>query len=128
MELFGKVVSPQRGSLNLNGNEELLINIKSGRITLSAALLTKLDWADKAIGFGYDPAGDLGNAEAKAYIYAMSLEEGCKVGTSGTVTSKWHASKLEEAFIASLNGSNRAKLDVNVDGSIIKSSIIIKSQ
>lgn len=120
MELFGKVVSPNRGGLNLNGNEELLVNAKSNRVTLSAALLSKLNVADKAVGFGYDPEQKLG---APAFIYVMdNVEEGCKVGTSGTVTSKFHSDMLADAFKAELNGANRFKLDVNVENTVAHES------
>ena len=118
MEMFGKVVAPKRtGGLNLNGNAELLLNSKSNRVTLSGSLLTKLGWADKAIGFGYDPEKTLG--EATVYIYGVdNIEEGCKVGKSGTVTNKFHSEKLGVAFVGDLNGANRSKLDVDADNPI----------
>lgn len=117
MQLFGKVVSPNRGGLNLNGNEELLINAKSNRITLSGSLLNKLDVTNKSIGFGYDPEGDLGSAPVYVYVMAQ-VEEGCKVGKSGTVTSKFHAEHIVSAFNNDTQGANRFKLDVNVKSPI----------
>jgi len=121
MELLGKIVAPKRGGLNLNGNEELLVNAKSSRLTLSLALLNKLGWHDKAIGFGYDPAGEMGGA--KVYIYGIeNIEEGCKVGKNGTVTNKVHTGKIEEAFSSDLNEANRFKLDVLVDSPVTHKS------
>lgn len=121
MQLFGKVVSPNRGGLNLNGNEELLINGKSNRITLSGSLLNKLEVADKSIGFGYDPEGDLGRAPV--YVYVMdNVEEGCKVGKSGTVTSKFHAEKIVSSFTNDTQNANRFKLDVNVESPLVHES------
>ena len=121
MELLGKIVAPKRGGLNLNGNEELLVNANSSRLTLSLALLNKLGWSDKAIGFGYDPAGDMG--EAKVYIYGIeNIEEGCKVGKNGTVTNKVHTGKIVEAFSSDLNEANRFKLDVLVDSPVTHES------
>jgi len=114
MEMFGKVVSPKKSSLNLNGQPELLINHKSGRITLSNELTSKLDCADGMIGFGYDPAKDLGNTPA--YLYIMdALSDGCKVGKSGAVTSRFHADRLKEGYNTELSETaNRFRLDVDV--------------
>jgi hypothetical protein len=114
MELFGKVVSPKReATLNLNGYPELLVNAKSGRVTLSASLLEKLNCAEAGIGFGYDPAKEIGNHTAYLYILA-NAEEGCKVGNGGAVTTKWHAEKLQTAFTT----ANRFKLDVDTENPI----------
>ena len=121
MQLFGKVVSPNRSGLNLNGNEELLINAKSNRITLSGSLVNKLNLAEKAIGFGYDPEGDLNSSPVFMYIMD-NVEEGCKVGKSGTVTSKFHAEHIVSAFNNDTQGANRFKLDVNVESPITHES------
>ena len=119
MELFGKVVSPTRSGLNLNGNEELLLNVSSSRITLSASLLNKLNVADKAVGFGYDNDKTLG---ASAFIYVIeNVEEGCKVGKSGTVTSKFHADSLVKSF-AEVGTANRFKLDVRTEAPVTHAS------
>ncbi len=120
MELFGKVVSPTRSGLNLNGNEELLLNVSSSRITLSASLLNKLNVADKAVGFGYDNDKTLG---ASAFIYVIeNVEEGCKVGKSGTVTSKFHADSLVKSFVESVGTANRFKLDVRTEAPVTHAS------
>ena len=124
MELFGKVVSPSRGLLNLNGNEELLVNAKSNRVTLSGGLLNKLDWADKAVGFGYDPAKELGSATVFIYL-ENNIEEGCKVGKSGTVTNKFHTEKLADAFKNETGGANRFKLDVDADNAVTHPSGVV---
>lgn len=118
MEMFGKVVSPKRNSLNVNGQPELLINHKSGRITLSNELIAKLDCVDGMIGFGYDPAKDLGNTPA--FIYVMdALSDGCKVGKSGAVTSRFHADKLKEGYNTDLSETaNRFRLDVDVNDTV----------
>lgn len=119
MELFGKVVSPTRSGLNLNGNEELLLNVSSSRITLSASLLNKLNVADKAVGFGYDNDKTLG---ASAFIYVIeNVEEGCKVGKSGTVTSKFHADSLVKSF-SEVGTANRFKLDVRTEAPVTHAS------
>lgn len=121
MELFGKVKTQSSSPLKLAGNEELLLNLTSSRITLSTALLTSLGWADKAIGFGYDADATLG---AKAYIYNIeNVEEGCKVGKNGTVTNKFHTAKLAEAFASDLTADvTRLKLDVDVENTITHES------
>ena len=124
MELFGKLVSPSRGLLNLNGNEELLVNSKSNRVTLSGGLLNKLDWADKAVGFGYDPAKELGSATVFIYLES-NVEEGCKVGKSGTVTNKFHTEKLADAFKNETGGANRFKLDVDADNAVTHPSGVV---
>jgi hypothetical protein len=118
MEMFGKVVSPKKSALNLNGQPELLINHKSGRITLSNELTTKLNCADGMIGFGYDPAKDLGNTPA--YMYLLdALSDGCKVGKSGAVTSRFHADRLKEGYNTDLSETaNRFRLDVDVENPI----------
>jgi hypothetical protein len=72
MEMFGKVVSPKKSSLNVNGQPELLINHKSGRITLSNELMSKIGCADGMVGFAYDPAKDLNNAVA--FLYVMETD------------------------------------------------------
>tara|TARA_R110000765_G_scaffold93781_7_gene176814 strand:+ start:11741 stop:12313 length:573 start_codon:yes stop_codon:yes gene_type:complete len=116
MELHGKVVSPNRTGLNLNGAPEILVNTKSGRITLTPATISKLDVADLAIGFGYDPAQEQG---AKAFMYVLA--EGCKVGKGGTVSSKWHASALKDAFNAEesvVADTTRFKLDINLEAPV----------
>ena len=116
MELHGKVVSPNRTGLNLNGQPELLVNTKSGRITLSGAVTSKLTGEDVAIGFGYDPAKEQG---ASAFMYVTA--EGCKVGKSGTVSNKWHADKLKESFLTGegmLAETTRFKLDIDMENTV----------
>ena len=121
MELLGKIVAPKRSASITATNEEILVNFKSSRLTLSLALLTALDWTDKAVGFGYDPAGDMGGAPV--YIYGIdNVEEGCKIGKSGTVTNKVHTGKIAEAFNSNIEGSNRFKLDVNVESPVTHES------
>jgi hypothetical protein len=116
MELHGKVVSPSRTGLNLNGQPEILINTKSGRITLSVSVINKLASEDLAIGFGYDPEQEQG---AKAFMYITA--DGCKVGKGGTVSSKWHASELKKMFLTEEGmtaETTRLKLDINLENSI----------
>ena len=121
MELLGKIVAPKRAASITATNEEILVNVKSSRLTLSLALLTALGWSDKAVGFGYDPAGDLGSA--KLYIYGIdNVEEGCKIGKSGTVTNKVHTGKIADAFASDIAESNRFKLDVNVESPVTHES------
>jgi len=116
MQLHGKVVSPNRSGLDLNGSPELLINVKSGRITLTNTVINKLDKESLSIGFGYDPAEEQGS---KAFMYIT--EEGCKVGKGGTVSSKWHASELKTAFSSHEGMENtitRFKLNIDLDNTV----------
>ena len=118
MEMFGKVVSPKRNSLSINGQPELLINHKSGRITLSNELMSKLNCSDGMIGFAYDPNQDLNSAVAFMYIMDDDAA-GCKVGKSGAVTSRFHADRMKGAFPNDLSeDANRFKLDVDVENPI----------
>lgn len=125
MEMFGKVVSPKKNSLSINGQPELLINHKSGRITLSNELMSKVGCTDGMVGFAYDPAKDLNNAVA--FLYVMDADsDGCKVGKSGAVTSRFHADRLKGAFPTDLSEeANRFKLDVDVTNSIEHSGITV---
>lgn len=110
MELFAKVVSTGSKSLSLNTSPELLVNIKNGRITASNPVTDKLteEGQDLLIGFGYDANKDMGSL---AYLYVTA--EGCKVGKTGTVSSKFHADKLKEAFLE--NGSETTRFKLNID-------------
>jgi len=116
MELVGKVVSPNRSGLDLNGATELLVNTKSGRITLSKSAIKKLDTLDLCVGFGYDEQELQG---ARAFLYLTV--DGCKVGKGGTVSSKWHASKLKEMFITSegmVSETSRFKVSIDLETSV----------
>lgn len=113
MQLHGKVVSPNR--LNLNGNPEILVNSKSGRITLSSAVTSKLG-EEVAIGFGYDPAKEQGHS-----VFVYVTQDGCKVGKSGAVSNKFHATELRNAFAAEegmTSETTRVKLSVDMENTV----------
>ena len=116
MELIGKIVSPKRGGLNLNGEPELLVNVKGGRITLSNSVTDKLEGDDITIGFGYDPQEKQGS---RAFLYIT--EGGCKVGKKGTVSSKGHSEKLKEMFCNAegmTEETTRFKLSIDMDTTV----------
>ncbi len=116
MQLHGKVVSPNRSGLNLNGSPELLINIKSGRITLNNMVVNKLGAEGLAIGFGYDPEQEQGS---KAFMYVT--EDGCSVGKGGAVSNKWHSTELHAAFKGEEGmtpETTRFKLDIDMEKTI----------
>jgi len=113
MQLHGKVVSPNR--LNLNGNPEILVNSKSGRITLSSAVTSKLG-EEVAIGFGYDPAKEQGHP-----VFLYVTQDGCKVGKSGAVSNKFHATELRSAFAGEEGMTpeiTRLKLSVDMENTV----------
>lgn len=117
MELHGKVISPNRSGLDLNGSPELLINTKGNRITLNNGILNKIGNDNVTIGFGYDPEQEQNSERAFMYL----TEEGCKVGKSGTVSSKWHADKLKDAFIHEATmeeATTRFKLSIDMENTV----------
>lgn len=112
MELFGKVVSSGK-KLDLNTPPELLINIKNGRITVKSPITDKIG-ENALIGFGYDSEKEMGSL---AYLY--TTDEGCKIGSKGTVSSKYHANHLKNIFLGEDSKTTRFTLEVNLESPVI---------
>jgi len=114
MELHGKVISPNKG-LNLNSEPEVLVNTKSGRITLSKAVMSKLG-ESVAVGFGYDAQETQGS---RSFLYIV--EDGCAVGKGGSVSSKFHSSKLKEMYKSAEgmeDATTRFKLNIDMENTV----------
>lgn len=117
MELFGKVVEKKQ-RLSVNGKPELVINHKSSRINVSNQLCEDLGCHEGMIGFGYDPERKMGNTPAFMYLLDENAE-GCKIGKSGAVTSKFHADRLRSEFSNELSEeANRFRLSVDTENSV----------